>query len=364
MKTVKMDAALIISVMVLVTLGVVMVYSASALNAARYTGDGAFFVKRQILFALIGLVVLVAASMIPYEFWKRSVIPMLLITIVLLAAVIGPLGHRANGASRWFRIGPFSLQVAEFAKLVVVMYMARYLGNRGELVQKEGIYLIRPLFVVSIMIVLVLMEPDLGTAIFIGLLAVCILFAAGVRISALVGLTLAALPVIVFLIAQVGFRMQRIKAFLNPWEEYNGPGFQLVQSFVAFGQGGLFGTGVGSGKSKLFFLPESHTDFILAVVGEELGFIGVAVTLSLFAVFLVQGMKAASKAPDPFGTLLAAGLTVMIGLQVLINCMVALGLLPTKGMPLPFVSYGGSSLIASMAAAGIVLNVSWAGRTE
>ena len=140
--------------------------------------------------------------------------------------------------------------------------------------------------------------------------------------------------------------------------------FQLVQSFVAFGQGGLFGTGLGSGKSKLFFLPESHTDFILAVVGEELGFIGVAITLSLFAVILVQGMKAASKAPDPFGTLLAAGLTIMIGLQALINCMVALGLLPTKGMPLPFVSYGGSSLIASMAAAGIVLNVSWAGRAE
>lgn len=364
MKTVRMDAALVITVMVLVALGVVMIYSASALNAARDTGDGAYFVKRQILFALLGLVVLVAASMIPYEFWKRSIIPMLLITIVLLSAVIGPLGHRANGASRWFKLGPFSVQIAEFAKLVVVMYMARYLGDRGELMQKEGALLIRPLFVVSIMIVLVLMEPDLGTAIFIGLLTVSILFVAGVRISALTGLTLAALPIIAFLVARVGFRIQRIKAFLNPWEEYNGPGFQLVQSFVAFGEGGLFGTGVGSGKSKLFFLPESHTDFILAVVGEELGFMGVAIILSLFAVFLVQGMKAAGKAPDPFGALLAAGLTIMIGLQALINCMVALGLLPTKGLPLPFVSYGGSSLIASMAAAGIVLNISWAGRTE
>jgi len=165
-------------------------------------------------------------------------------------------------------------------------------------------------------------------------------------------------------VANAGFRMQRIKAFLDPWKEYDGSGFQLVQSFVAFGQGGLAGTGVGGGKSKLFFLPESHTDFILAVVGEELGFVGVAVILSLFAVLMARGMKAAREAPDPFGTLLAAGLTMMIGLQALINCMVALGLVPTKGLPLPFVSYGGSSLLASMAAAGILLNVSWAGRME
>lgn len=364
MKSIRMDAALIISVLVLVALGVVMVYSASAVHAARETGDSAYFFKRQGLFAAVGLVMLLLCSVIPYGFWEKSVVIILPATVALLAIVVGPLGYRANGASRWFRIGPFSLQVAEFAKLVVVIYMARYLGRRGELVQQEVSCLIRPLVIVSSIIILVAMEPDLGTAIFIGLLTAGIFFAAGVRLGALAGLALAGLPAVVFMVARAGFRMQRIKAFIDPWKEYNGSGFQLVQSFVAFGQGGFTGTGVGGGKSKLFFLPESHTDFILAVVGEELGFVGVAIILSLFAVLMVRGMKAAREAPDSFGTLLAAGLTMMIGLQALINCMVALGLVPTKGLPLPFVSYGGSSLVASMAAAGILLNVSWAGRME
>ncbi len=364
MKSIRMDAALIISVLVLVALGVVMVYSASAVHAARETGDSAYFFKRQALFTAAGLVVLLICSVIPYGIWEKSVVVLLAVTVVLLAVVVGPLGYRANGASRWFKVGPFSLQVAEFAKLVVVMYMARYLGRRGELVEHDGTCLIRPIIVVLSIIILVAMEPDLGTAIFIGLLTAGLFFAAGVRLRILTGLALAGLPAVGFMVANAGFRMQRIKAFLDPWKEYDGSGFQLVQSFVAFGQGGLAGTGVGGGKSKLFFLPESHTDFILAVVGEELGFVGVAVILSLFAVLMARGMKAAREAPDPFGTLLAAGLTMMIGLQALINCMVALGLVPTKGLPLPFVSYGGSSLLASMAAAGILLNVSWAGRME
>jgi cell division protein FtsW len=204
-------------------------------------------------------------------------------------------------------------------------------------------------------------EPDLGTALFIVLLGCIMLFISGVPKRVLVGLGLASAPVIAYLIMAEQFRIQRIKAFLDPWKEYNGSGFQLVQSFVAFGDGGLFGAGLGGGKSKLFFLPESHTDFILAVIGEELGYLGVLLVLGFFAVLLIKGMRAATGAPDGFGAMLAAGLTLMLGIQALINCMVVLGLLPTKGLPLPFISYGGSSLITSMIAAGIILNV--AGRS-
>ena len=176
--------------------------------------------------------------------------------------------------------------------------------------------------------------------------------------NVIAGLGLAATPVVGYLIFTKDFRIQRIKAFLDPFKEYDGSGFQLVQSYVAFGDGGLFGTGLGAGKSKLFFLPESHTDFILAVIGEELGFLGVVAVLGLFAVFIVKGMRAASAAPDEFGAMLGAGLTLMIGLQALVNCMVVLGLLPTKGLPLPFVSYGGSAMVMGMTSVGILYGLS------
>jgi cell division protein FtsW len=244
---------------------------------------------------------------------------------------------------------------------VLIIYLARYLSSRGERIRAERGVLMPPMIVLSVFFVLVALEPDLGTALFIALLGCVMLFLSGVPKRVLGGLGLASVPVVAYLILAEEFRIQRIKAFLDPWKEYDGSGFQLVQSFVAFGDGGLFGVGLGSGKSKLLFLPESHTDFILAVIGEELGLLGVLIVLGIFATLIVRGMRAASTAPDSFGALLAAGLTLMIGIQVVINCMVVLGLLPTKGLPLPFVSYGGSSLLTSMIASGIILNV--AGRS-
>lgn len=357
MRTYRLDPAIVITVLVLMVLGSMMVYSASAVKASRDMGDGGFFFKKQTVFGIAALVTMMIASVVPYGFWRIAVAPLLVLTVGLLVALITGLGYTANNATRWFRVGPFSLQIAEFAKLVVVMYMARYLSGREEEIRQSTGILVRPLVILSIIVVLIACEPDLGTAIFVGLLGCTMIFVAGAPLRLLLGLALVSVPAIAFMIVGKEFRLQRIRAFLDPWKEYDGPGFQLVQSFLAFGDGGILGTGLGGGKSKLLFLPESHTDFILAVVGEELGFVGVAVVLALFAVLVVRGMKVARDAPDTFGTLLASGLTLMIGLQALINSMVVLGLLPTKGMPLPFISYGGSSLLTSAAAVGIILNV-------
>jgi cell division protein FtsW len=364
MKALRVDSTIVITVLTLMVLGSVMVYSASAVKATRDMGDGGFFFKKQTIFGIVALITMMLASMIPYRFWRAGVVPLLVLTVGLLAAVITPLGHTANNATRWFKIGPISLQIAEFAKLIVVMYLARYLSEREDELRHNTGILIRPLIILSTIIVLIAYEPDLGTAIFIGLLGCVMIFIAGAPLRFLAGVGLVSAPAIAFMIIGKEFRLQRIRAFMDPWKEYDGPGFQLVQSFLAFGDGGVLGTGLGGGKSKLLFLPESHTDFILAVVGEELGFVGVAVVLALFAVLVVRGMQVARNAPDSFGTLLASGLTLMVGLQALINSMVVLGLLPTKGMPLPFISYGGSSLLTSAAAMGILLNVSAQGKAS
>lgn len=363
MRHLRLDPTLVIAVLALAILGTVMVFSASAVRAdTEHGGDGYYYFKRQIFFLVAGIMALVVGAAIPYGVWEKSVILLLGITVFLLVLVLTPAGYTANNASRWFRIGPASLQIGEFAKLVVVMYLARYLSSRGDRLRTEPKLIIPPLAVLAVVFSLVASEPDLGTAMFIVMLGCVMLFISGVPARVLAGLGLAFTPVIAYLIMVKDFRVERMKAFLDPWKEYDGSGFQLVQSYVAFGDGGLFGTGLGAGKSKLFFLPESHTDFILSVIGEEMGFIGVAVVLSLFAVLIIKGMKVSASAPDSFGAILGAGLTLMIGLQALINCMVVLGLLPTKGLPLPYISYGGSSLLTSMIAAGILLNV--AGRSK
>ncbi len=363
MRHLRLDPTLVIAVLSLAILGTVMVFSASAVRAdTEHGGDGYYYFKRQIFFFIVGVMALVAGAAIPYEIWEKSVIGLLGLTVFLLVLVLTPLGHTANNASRWFRVGPVSLQIGEFSKLVVVMYMARYLATRGDRLRTDPKLIIPPMMVLGVVFFLVAKEPDLGTAMFIGVLGCAMLFISGVPGRILAGISISFMPVIAYLIMVKDFRVQRMKAFLDPWKEYDGSGFQLVQSFVAFGDGGLFGTGLGAGKSKLFFLPESHTDFILAVIGEELGFMGVAIVLGLFAVLILKGMKVSSSAPDSFGAMLGAGLTLMIGIQALVNCMVVLGLLPTKGLPLPFISYGGSSLLTSMVAAGILLNV--AGRSK
>ncbi len=363
MRHLRFDPVIVFTVLALAIMGTMMVYSASAVIADReYQGDEYHFLKRQSVFLALGIIIMVFLAMIPYEFWGNAVIPLLFISLASLSLVLTPLGHTANNASRWFKVGPVSLQVAEFTKVVVIMYLARYLAGRGEEVCINAKVLIRPMVILGIIVLLVAAEPDLGTAIFIGLLGCSMFFLAGVPIRILTGIGLAAVPIVTYMIVARDFRVQRIQAFLDPWKQYDGSGFQLVQSFLAFGDGGLFGTGLGAGRSKLLFLPESHTDFILSVIGEELGFVGVSIVLALFAMLIVRGMQIARAAPDPFGSLLASGLTLMIGLQVLINSMVALGLLPTKGIPLPFISYGGSSLLTSMVAVGILLNVAARGR--
>jgi cell division protein FtsW len=268
------------------------------------------------------------------------------------------IGSRAGGAIRWFRLGPLSFQPAEVAKFALVAYLASLLARKAERVKQLWVGFVPPLIVTGVMIALLLKQPDLGTAAIFGVVALAMLFVAGTRTSYIILAILLAAPVAWRFIVGTPWRMRRMIAFVDPWAHRQEAGYQTVESQISLGSGGLLGMGLGAGKQKLFFLPEAHTDFVLAVVGEELGFAGVVLVLGLFGVLIWRGFVAAARARDVFGSYLAFGLTCTFGLQALINMAVVMGLLPTKGLTLPFVSYGGSSLIVSLFAAGVLVNIS------
>lgn len=358
-KRVAVDRALLIITIVLALVGLVMVFSASAVVAGNRFHDPGFFLKRQLAWLVFGFLLLHLASHIDYVWWKRLSLPLLGLTAVLLVIVLMPsFGVAAKGARRWLRLGPISIQPAEIAKLVAVMYLAAYLTKKEDRLTGFFSGLMPALFVIGVLGGLVLLEPDLGTAVVLGSVAVGLLFLGGARISHLLSLGLCAVPVVVVLVLGSNYRRQRLMTFLAPWKDASDTGFQITQSFLAFGSGGLFGVGLGEGKQKLFFLPEAHTDFVLALVGEELGLVGTGVIILLFALFVVRGFQIAARARMPFGRYLGMGITLLIGIQALINACVVTGLLPTKGLTLPFVSYGGSSLVICMVGVGILLNIS------
>jgi cell division protein FtsW len=291
--------------------------------------------------------------------WKKLSIPMLACMLLLLALVLVPsLGVSAKGARRWLRIGPLSVQPAEMVKLVAVIFMAAYLVRKGDKITLFRDGLLPALIVIGLLSGLVLLEPDLGTVLVLGLVTVGMCFLAGARLSHLLALGLCAIPIVLGLVLGSSYRRQRLMTFLAPWKDASDAGFQITQSFLAFGSGGPFGVGLGEGKQKLYFLPEAHTDFVLALVGEELGFIGTAVVTLLFAFFVWRGFQIAARARVPFGRYLGMGITLLIGGQALVNAAVVTGLLPTKGLTLPFVSYGGSSLVVSLTGVGILLSIS------
>lgn len=354
-----MDPTLLTITVILALVGLVMVFSASAVVAGTRFHDSWYFLKRQMAWLAGGLLIMHIVSRIEYTVWRKLAIPILGLTAVLLILVLIPsFGVSAKGARRWLRVGTLHIQPAEIVKLVSVIYLAAYLARKNDKISQFARGILPPIVVVGTLSALVLLEPDLGTVVVMGAVTVTLLFLSGARMAHLLTLGLCAVPVVMMLMLGSSYRRQRLLTFLKPWESASDAGFQITQSFLAFGSGGLFGVGLGEGKQKLFFLPEAHTDFVLALVGEELGLIGTATIILLFAIFVVKGLRIANRARNPFGRHLGVGITLLIGIQALVNAGVVTGLLPTKGLTLPFVSYGGSSLVASLFAVGILLSIS------
>jgi len=353
------DGTVLIVAVILTLIGLVMVFSASGVVAGNRFHDAIYFLKRQIAWLLFGFILLQLASRLDYLVWRKLAVPILAVTCVLLVLVLIPsIGVAVKGARRWLKLGPISLQPAEMVKLVAVFYVAAYLTNKGERIKEFKAGFLPPLLVVGLLSGLVLLQPDLGTVVVVGVVTLGLLFLGGARLLHLSGLIPMFLIAVGLLIWKSPYRLQRLLIFLDPTKDPTGAGFQVNQSFLAFGSGGPFGVGLGAGKQKLYFLPEAHTDFVLALVGEELGLVGTTAVMLLFAILIMKGLKIAGRAQDPFGRHLAYGITLLIGAQAMINASVATGLLPTKGLTLPLVSYGGSSLLVNLLAIGILLSIS------
>ena len=353
------DRVLLWAVLALTALGLVMVFSASAVSASEKLGDALYFVKRQAIAAGLGVFAMLFAMKLGHRRLEALAYPVLLVTLVLLVLVLIPgIGTVAGGARRWIRFAGFSFQPGELAKVALVHYLARSLARKKEKVLDFSIGFVPHTAVAGLLALLALLEPDFGTAVTLLVVLFTMLFCAGAKISWLVGSFLLALPFGIHLVLSSPYRMKRILAFLDPWADAKGIGYQVAESLMSVGSGGIAGLGLGAGKQKLFYLPEAHTDFIVSVIGEELGLLGILRVVSLFSVVVWRGVRAAYRAPDAFGAYLALGLTSLFGLQAVANLAVALGMLPTKGLALPFLSYGGTSLVLSLGAAGILLAIS------
>jgi cell division protein FtsW len=352
------DKILFAAVVALVLFGALMVFSASAVMAADRYNNSNYFLLRQLAWAGVGLVALAILMHTDYRRLASPLVvfPALAVEFILLVAVL--FVDRSHNTHRWFHLGLLSFQPSELAKIILAVFLAFFLDLRKGAVNDWKHTLLPIGLVAGVMAVLVFKGRDLGTTLALGLILSAMLFSAGLQLRYFAGALVPAVAAVWLLISHSGYRHDRILAFLNPYADPLGRGFQIIQSFIAVGTGGITGVGLMEGKQKLFFLPEPQTDFIFAVVGEELGLIGAILLVAVFVVILVRGLRASAGCQDDFGRLLAIGLTVMIVGQALVNMSVVLGLLPTKGIPLPFVSYGGSSLLVNLVAVGILLNIS------
>jgi cell division protein FtsW len=355
----RIDFILLIVTLALVGVGIVMVYSTSAIMAGDRFQDPYYFLKKQALFAGIGFILMILTLFFPYRILKRLAYPILIVSVLLLVAVLIPgIGYRAGGAMRWLKVQSVSFQPSEFAKLGLVIFLAYFLTKKDEKIRSFSFGFLPTVLLSGLVVVLVAREPDLGAALFLSAMVFLLLFVSGARVIYMAGALLLTIPVVYYLLMNVGYRYKRLMSFIRPWDDPTGTSFQIIQSFLSFGSGGLFGLGLGEGRQKLFFLPAPHTDFIFSVIGEELGLVGAVVVVLLFFVFAVRGIQIGLSLDDRFGTYLALGITLMISLQAVINMAVVLGLLPTKGLTLPFISYGGTSLITNLIGVGILLHLS------
>jgi cell division protein FtsW len=350
---------LMLSVLALLSIGIVMVYSTSSISALKWYNDQYYFLKKQLLFAAMGILLLIAAARFPYQYLAKLDYVILVGGFVLLVLVLIPgIGVSLGGATRWLRIGPLSVQPSEGVKLGLIVFLSSYLYKRQENVQQLGTGFLIPLAVAGTLCLLVLGQPDFGSACVIMALTIILLFVSGARLLYMMSAVVPLIPAACYLVVKSPYRLKRFTAFLDPWSDPAHSGFQIIQSFLAFGSGGVWGSGLGSGRQKLFYLPEAHTDFILSVVGEELGLLGVISVVVLFFVVIYCGLRIASRSGSLLGTYMAVGVVALIGVQALINMGVVMGLLPTKGSTLPFISYGGTSLLVSLVGVGILVNIS------
>ena len=354
------DLWLFIAVIMMMAIGVCMVFSSSYIMAYKWYGDSYFFLKRQILYAIIGLMIFFFAIYTDYHYYKKLALPILILSIALLSMVYIPsIGRSAGGARRWVKIGFFSFQPSEIAKFALILYMAESLTRKHSEEIKTFIKGILPSLIILVVIfLLILKEPDFSTALIILGISFIMLFIGGTKVIQLFTLVVAAIPVGILILLKEEYRRIRLLSFLDPWKDPLDSGFHIIQSLTALGSGGISGIGLGESRQKFFYLPDQHTDFIFSIIGEELGFSGTLVIIVLFIILLWRGFKIAVNSADQFGTLLAAGITAMITFQSIINIGVVTKIIPTTGITLPFISYGGSSLIVNMFCVGILLNIS------
>jgi cell division protein FtsW len=354
----KSDKVLFTATLLLVCISVVMVYSASAVMAMEQKHPPYYYLFKQAAWALLGLMFLPIVMRIDYRSYRQPMVIWTILGVVSAALVAVLFGRSVNGASRWLLLGPLGVQPSELAKIAVIFCTAALLERRMDRIDEVGYSLLPIGVTVGIIVALILAEPDLGTAVTVLMIAGVMVFAAGLNYTYFVGLILTSIPAAYLVIATSEYRMKRVRAFLDPYSDPLGDGYQMIQSMIAVGTGGVTGRGLMDGLQKLFYLPEPHNDFIFSVIAEELGFIGSTVVVACFCVITWRGLRTAMRAPDRFGTFVALGLTTMIAFQAFFNISVVLGLLPTKGIPLPFVSAGGSSLLINMIGMAVLLNVS------
>ena len=354
----KSDKFLFMATLLLVCTSVVMVYSASALVLGEKNENPYLFLFKQGTWALLGLFLVQLIMRIDYRNYRQPAVIWTGLIVVGLALVAVLFGSPRNGATRWLNIGPLGVQPSELAKIIVIVFIAALLERRMERIDEPAYALLPIGAVLGTLVVLILVQPDLGTAAALVVIAGVMIFAAGISYRYIAALGLLALPSLYFLLWTSEYRWRRVTAYLDPWSDPLGDGYQMIQSMIAVGVGGVFGRGLMDGMQKLFYLPEPHNDFIYAVISEELGLIGATTVLACFCVITWRGLRTAMRAPDRFGAFLALGLTTVVAFQAFFNISVVLGLLPTKGIPLPFVSYGGSSLLINLIGMGILLNVS------
>ena len=357
MRGIRISIAIIVSC--LIFLGVVMIYSSSGVYAMQELGDSLYYLKRHVLFLFIGLILGAAVMVMDYRDLQRVAKPVMLVALGLLFLVLIPgLGKASFGAQRWFRIGPFFMQPSEFVKIAILIYTADFLSRKQNHIIDFRNGFMPIMCVLGITSALIIKQPDLGSTVLIGVVVLIMIFIAGARIRHLGVLALLMVPAFYIFVYRVAYRWRRIITFLDPWKDPTGAGFQLTQSQIALGNGGVFGVGLGKSVQKLFYLPAAHTDFILSIIGEETGFIGAFIVILLFTVLVIQGARIVKRTTDSFGYFLSIGIVAMIGIQASLNIGVSIGALPTKGLPLPFISYGGSALITNMVLIGLLLNIS------
>jgi cell division protein FtsW len=361
MNTRKNARGIIIPVLLLAGIGILMVYSSSVFISMAKFGNSFHYFWRHIFNVIIGFTALMILSNIDYHKLRVLVKPLLVFSFVLLLLVFLPgIGVSAGAKSevrRWINLGFLTFQPSELVKISIVLFLADYISRNSHKMKDLRYGVVVPISVMAVFQLIIIFQPDFGAVMSIGILTLILLFIGGIRWKYILGIVCVSLPVICFLVISASYRMKRLMCFLDPWKFSQGCGYQLVQSFIAFGRGGLTGVGIGDSRQKLFFLPEAHNDFIFSLIGEETGFLGAALVVGIFLYLLIRLFKTAMSTEDPFGYYLAFGLTIMIVSQALINFSVTLGLMPTKGLPLPFISYGGSALLINLAAAGILINI-------